>query len=888
MLFSSWNTKFLAGLSKFISSNLNASLHLSVSIRISSLILHVMKTPVFSVMLFTALLLTSVPTLSQVAINTDGSAPNSSAMLDVKSYSKGMLIPRMSTEQRNAIVSPATGLLVFNTSTNAFDYYTGSAWLSVSPALIAGNAVGDILVWNGTRWQPATYRYYYADRDGDSYGDYYTQIYSNLQPSGFVTNNCDDNDNEWTSEGNNPVSWYPDTDGDGHGSPTGTAVESCHQPSGFANNNDDCDDSNSQLHPGAPEICDGKDNNCNGQVDEKSTFYLDSDHDGYGNPGVTIQSCFPVPSGYTTNGNDCNDAEFYANPGILYEACDGIDNNCNGQIDEYPAFVFRDHDGDGFGGLDEPKFWQCDEPLPDGYVTTFSDCNDDDPSIHPGITEICDGKDNDCNGLIDDNVTLSTTFYADLDSDGFGDANNTTTAIGCIPPGGYVSNQLDCNDSNPNIHPGMQESCNGIDDNCNGETDEGITTDGHPYYEDRDGDGYGDGNTTALLCFLQPGWSLDGSDCLDDNASVYPGAVEICDGLDNDCDGSVDEELPATFWYDDRDGDGYGNPDDFIESCLQPFGYVAVGTDCNDQNSSIHPGATEICDGKDNDCNGLIDDNATNATTWYLDADGDSYGDPDAPFILSCNQPEGYQPDNSDCDDSNPDVHPDAVEVCDGIDNDCNGQIDDNAANATTWYRDLDGDSFGNPYAYIKSCIQPEGYLADNSDCDDSNPNVHPGATEYCDKIDNDCDGSIDEDAVDRSTWYLDNDEDGYGNSSSSVISCTNPNIYMYVTNSLDCDDYNKNVHPGATEYCDNIDNNCDGVIDADAVDRSTWYIDRDGDGYGDPALSILSCMKPVGFVANSLDCNDYNPTIKPNAPEICGNGIDDNCNGLVDEPGCH
>jgi len=199
-------------------------------------------------------------------------------------------------------------------------------------------------------------------------------------------------------------------------------------------------------------------------------------------------------------------------------------------------------------------------------------------------------------------------------------------------------------------------------------------------------------------------------------------------------------EVQFPIWYRDADGDGYGNPNNSIKSCSQPSGYVSNSTDCSDSDSSIHPGATEICDSKDNDCDGQIDEGA--GQTWYRDADGDGYGNPNN-SIKSCSQPSGYVSNSTDCSDNDSSVHPGATEVCDGKDNDCDGQIDEGLGQ--NWYRDADGDGYGNPNNSVQSCSQPSGYVSNSTDCSDSDSSIHPGATEICDSKDNDCDGQIDE-----------------------------------------------------------------------------------------------------------------------------------------------
>jgi len=340
----------------------------------------------------------------------------------------------------------------------------------------------------------------------------------------------------------------------------------------------------------------------------------------------------------------------------------------------------------------------------------------------------------------------------DADGDGFAD-------LAC---GG-----TDCNDANGAVHPGAVEVCDGLDTNCDGVQ---SSTDW-----DRDGDGFAACN----------------GDCDDGDPNRFPGNPEVCNGVDDDCNGVI----PVV--EQDLDHDGYL--------------FCAVPSDCVDTDPAVYPGSVEVCgDRKDNDCNGRVDEVGCTCP----DRDGDGYLD------SVCG--------GADCDDFHAGVNPVATELCtDGIDNNCNGLIDlaDPSAVDCPVCTDVDHDGYAT-----------EGGLCGAVDCDDTRPSVHPGAVEVCDGLDTNCDGV---------QWTTDHDADGDG-----VPVCGG-----------DCDDHDPTRRPGLPEACNGLDDDCNGVVPQ--AER-----DLDNDGY-------FACQG---------DCMVYDPAIRPGAAEVCGDTIDQNCDG-VDEP---
>ena len=679
---------------------------------------------------------------------------------------------------------------------------------------------------------------------------------------------------------------------------------------------DDCDPRDPTI-PGV-EVCNGLDDDCNGLADDGIVCNgCTAHHVG----GITYQHCDAAP----------------VNQAASFGVCAALD------ADRYEVLTLSDAtEWEGVKGFTQRTWTGLEEVGTHQYRWASGE----DSWFHPWVQASCgagsqpdntdacvamiDTLGTGCEGSLDDRTCTDLlpvvceacdwrTFYVDLDGDGAGDVSQPIEACRAEGLGSVAEVAGDCDDADPAVHPGAAETCDGIDNDCDGHVDPmGLL------FEDVDADAAGDPAAPLIAesCAELPAVSAspDATDCDDASLPQRPTAAETCNGIDDDCDGHVDEDdvCPTCTHVALRDTDyqvcsalvafsvAEGICDTrggtlaslaTVEENQRLSAVVAAGVQrrfwmgllfdgyewgwldgtpyelelWDDDEPSGDGPLGELWDAPPGDRFGTWNDSAGSNTNGFLceigcqveplyaDTDGDGFGA--GPKAYAC-PGDGWSANDADCDDTDPSLRPGAWDVPgDDIDQDCTGTL--------RCYIDEDGDGFGiDAFDLSIDCTGP-GVADVAGDCDDADDTIFPGAFDVPgDDIDQDCDQ--------RDTCFVDEDGDGYGAGApvpGSDDRCVAPGEARVAG---DCDDTDDAVFPTATEVAvDGIDNDCDGF--------DQCYEDLDLDGYGSSvlvdatAVRLDPCPDP-GVSTVDGDCAPSDPAIHPGAEEIVGTGADENC----------
>ncbi|MBO6937746.1 MAG: hypothetical protein JJ863_22445 [Deltaproteobacteria bacterium] len=615
---------------------------------------------------------------------------------------------------------------------------------------------------------------------------------------------------------------------------------------------DDCDDADPMSFPGGTELCDAVDNDCDLTTDEG--FMLGESCEGAGECGAGITECS------ADGGVQCSTEAGGSADESGAEICDGLDNDCDGTVDE--GFdVGAACEGEGVcgtglvecnaegaaqcstepgGSADESAAERCDDMDwdCDGATepTTLGDACDGAGecgagtvecdgsgtvicSTEPGgsadetATELCDGLDNDCDGAVDNGFAVGDTCDgAGACGMGLVECASTTTTRCSTDPGG-------------SDHTPGSESCDGVDNDCDGTVDEGFALGGAC-------DGVGVCGAGVFECDA----AGTGTQCSTDiGGSAYGGASESCNGADEDCDGIVDEDFTLGGAC-----DGVGECGVGVVEC----DVAGTGTQCStDVGGSADGSVPELCNGLDDDCNG-VDDNGFGLGLSCDGAGACGSG------VTECNASGSATQCSTEPGGS---VDESVPESCNAIDDDCNGTVDD-------------GFGIGNTCVGVGVCgtgVLECDSTGSASQCStDIGGSGYGGGTESCNGLDDDCDGSSDE------TYALGGACDGVGACGIGTVECTASGAGTQCSTDLGGSGYD-----GSTELCNGIDDDCDGSTD------EGFAIGGACDGVGACGAGLLEC----DAAGTGVQCStDIGGSAYGGATETC-NGVDDDCDGTTD-----
>ena len=620
------------------------------------------------------------------------------------------------------------------------------------------------------------------------------------------------------------------------------------------------------------EVCDGKDNDCDGAIDNGFTYQLHAVGDpclGIGQCGAGTVVCASLDRATCSTNPDGTESQAQT------EICDGLDNNCDGTTDE--------------GQLWQGLALQADCLMPgvcgagkvvcsptDFVATCSTAANGTDPQVSP---EWCDGLDNDCNGLTDDGLT--DPKLSDCMKKGVCGAGDVQFVQALCSTGIWLCDYT----AVPHYEAGLEASCDGRDNDCDGLTDEDFT------YVDWDGTvrhvgepcGIGACANGVVVCNL----AGNGLDC----STASKAKTEVClNSIDDDCDGLTDEEAspattttcPSTYtqYYKDLDGDLHGQLGVFKCYCknhaVTPF-TALVGNDCDDNNPNVFPGHPELCNGIDDNCNAQIDEGAQ----WTNK--GKACDGPDADLCANGTWA---------CDPASPGGALTCVgdhnspELCNGLDDDCNGLTDDGFLyNGIGIYKVPTDIAQGhNVCKGTGECgtgtveCSADGTMAACS----TNPNgsASQAKTEKCNNLDDDCDGLTDEDYPTKGQ------------------ACDGPDLDLCKQGTFTCTGDGTGVQcinepvppsPATTEICDNVDNDCNGVIDDPWIAKKGLKCDVVANVSGGPACSTgqwvcnfafsdVQCVDPTGLAHGNQHLPERECVSNAKCVDILSPTVSDTC----------